>query len=1226
MKKIGFTIVIGIFSVFMLSGQASIEGTVSDKETGEPILFGDVTMYKEGVIVKAVSTDINGYYNANNITPGYYDIEFTYVGYGTNRQEKVLIKEGQTLRLDAILDPGLTLEEIVVTEYKVPLFDNSETSNTRTVTSENIKNIATRNVNTIAATAGGVATIDGGDLNIRGSRANATNYIVDGIRVSGNFIPDSEIEQLSIITGGLQAKYGDVTGGVVTIVTKGPANSFRGSLEAETSQYLDPFDRTLLRGSVSGPILKSKKDTTQSIVGYRFSGQYVDQKFPYTYKGDYVFPESTIKELQANPIGITPEGNPGDARAELFSDAVLTQEIPNERNQRLIGTGKIDVRFSDAIDMSFTGGYTRRDFNFSTGTDQDASTGNWRLLNYMNNPVGEDEDLRGNIRFRHKIGSNENQLDENGQPIESNSVIRNATYTITAGYEKAKRLRHDATHEDRFFRYGHVGTTDENYFPTFAHAFIQGPFGDTSFSIHTDWSDSLVSFTNGPHNPVYANYNQFFGDVFIDQNIDEQTFVARNGFITQATNAWAMFSNVGQVYDRYIKQDNERYTLLVDANFDIFPGGTKKGRHNIEFGFMYEQRVNRNYTLVPFNLWDVARNAVNVNFGSGLDTNNILRIDEVWNPIAQRFDTTEIYSPVYNTPDGENQFWRRFRNKFGIDERDYVFIDEYDPDDLDLSMFSPFELVNLNRVGMQGFDYLGNRVSSDASFDDFFAVEADGTRSFIAPPDRPIYTAAYIQDKFSFKDLYFTVGLRVDRFDANTKVLRDPYSLYEIQTADEFFATLDEDLPGNIDPNWKVYTTSQNGEVVNAYRDGDQWYSPEGNPVNDGRELIAGAVFAKQTNFNDNIQDADYDLNRTFTDYEPELNWMPRIAFSFPLSDQAGFFAHYDILYQRPPERNTISPQTYFFMPQRSFNQNNPLSNPNLQSEKTTDFEVGFQQKISTNSALRLSVYYREQNDLIQARLYDLTTNIGATDNYFGFANVDFGTTKGVAFRYDLRRSGNTEIYMTYNLQFADGTGSSTTSQIGNVGNGTNLTEVFPLSFDERHQLNFSFDYRYGSASRYTGPTIGGKAILANTGLNILTSAISGRPFTRQSRPARFGGAGIQGGFNESRYPWRFNMDLQLDKTFSLVDREGPNDVRVNAYVRVLNLLNTENIIGWYRASLSDTDDGFLSTTPGQAELQSQINQGKDLDIYYQARQWSLLNNNFYALPRRVFIGAAISF
>ena len=71
---------------------------------------------------------------------------------------------------------------------------------------------------------------------MRGSRSNATTYYVDGIKVVGNSnVPTSAIEQITVVTGGLPAKYGDATRGIVSITTKGPSNKTFGGLEIESS-------------------------------------------------------------------------------------------------------------------------------------------------------------------------------------------------------------------------------------------------------------------------------------------------------------------------------------------------------------------------------------------------------------------------------------------------------------------------------------------------------------------------------------------------------------------------------------------------------------------------------------------------------------------------------------------------------------------------------------------------------------------------------------------------------------------------------------------------------------------------------------------------------------------------------------------------------------------------------------------------------------------------------
>lgn len=57
--------------------------------------------------------------------------------------------------------------------------------------------------------------------NVRGSRSDATQYYVDGVKMIGSFyIPKSAIKEISVITGGLPAMFGDATGGIVVITTK----------------------------------------------------------------------------------------------------------------------------------------------------------------------------------------------------------------------------------------------------------------------------------------------------------------------------------------------------------------------------------------------------------------------------------------------------------------------------------------------------------------------------------------------------------------------------------------------------------------------------------------------------------------------------------------------------------------------------------------------------------------------------------------------------------------------------------------------------------------------------------------------------------------------------------------------------------------------------------------------------------------------------------------------
>ena len=104
----------------------------------------------------------------------------------------------------------------------------------------------TRSV-TVAATTAGIYQRDEGDgVNIRGSRGDATEYYIDGIKVRGSMgVPTSGIER-TVITGGVPAKYGDATGGIISVTTKGPSSKFSSGLEFETSSLFDDYNYNIL--------------------------------------------------------------------------------------------------------------------------------------------------------------------------------------------------------------------------------------------------------------------------------------------------------------------------------------------------------------------------------------------------------------------------------------------------------------------------------------------------------------------------------------------------------------------------------------------------------------------------------------------------------------------------------------------------------------------------------------------------------------------------------------------------------------------------------------------------------------------------------------------------------------------------------------------------------------------------------------------------------------------
>lgn len=1208
--------------LFLMAGllaeaQTSIQGSVTDAESGQPILFGTVALYKNGVLITGTETDFDGYYSVTEIDPGTYEIEFSYTGYQSLRIANVAVLAGKANKLDAKISAGITIETIIV-KWTKPLVEQDNTTQGQTLTSEEIKNLPTRNVNAIVAlTAGASSSDEGGAISIRGSRSNATNYYIDGVRTSGRSIQKSEIEQLQVITGGVEARYGDVTGGIISLTTKGPSEKFGGGAELETSEPFDNYGHNLGTLNFSGPLWKKAGET---ILGYRIAGQFQqDREDDPPATTVYHASDQTLADLEANPVSLIGATPFPAAESVTNSGIVATDHRPNETSTAYDLVGKIDANLGRNVDVTFSGSY----FN----TANQFTPGGWNIYNFRNNPTTNSDGFRTNFRLRHRLGTATSGGDESGK----GALIQNASYILQFGYEKSNSSTSDKRHGDRYFDYGYIGNFDLSWEPSLQ--FFREDIGanaDTSLFYLglVGYTRTLNSYTPGTANPVLTRYIHNASDA---TNFND--FLVQNGVMPSTlSNVWSLYSNVGQVYNSNSKSSFDLYTFNANTSFELVPGGSGAARHNIQFGLMYEERISRAYNVAPYGLWTVARLHANEHItGTGLDSSNVIYyIDTVayqLDNFTGEIDTLPWQIPIYANnvvvAGGDNLFYKNVREKFGVPLNAYFNVDGVDPNDLSLDMFSARELNDQSLLSYYGYDYLGNQLNG-ITFEDFFkTVDANGIRSFPVPAFRPNYQSAFIQDKFTFKDVIFRLGLRVDRFDANTKVLKDPYSLYDIMTAGDFDARFAATRPGNIGSTFKVYVTSEGGESVQAYRDGDTWYHPNGTPANDGTEIFGGGLVFPRYTVDDGTQrdvtNANFDPDISFEDYKPQINWMPRLAFSFPISDEANFFAHYDILVQRPPSNTFVSPLTYFYWETGGSDIRN---NANLRPERTVDYEVGFQQKLSNSSALKISAYYKELRDMIQSR-YILHVP-APVNQYQTYDNLDFATVKGFSIAYDLRRTGNVSLGLNYTLQFADGTGSDANTSSGLSSRGVQRT-LFPMSFDERHRISGIIDFRYGSGKQYNGPRIGGVDILANAGLNLTGIAVSGRPYTKAIEPSAFGAQGIDGAINGTRLPWNFTLNAQIDKSFNLTKPGAGRGLGLNVYIRVSNLLDRKNIISVYTFTGSPNDDGFLNSAKGEGFLAA-IDATRSIASYLDSYQWNLLNPNNYSLPRRIFLGAALDF
>ncbi len=219
-KKVSLLIAI----VIGLSAQAGeIKGVVSNT-LQEPILDALIKVYQGGIYVSASSVNEEGKYSVKPLEPGYYDIIVTATDYRMRMIKNIEVSSERTSYVD--VEMGDTLGEIIVStsqDWQKPIVDVSMiTSNT--IDPSMIQNSSQGKGNIgemLTSIAPDIQVNEQGQIASRGARFGTTQYVIDGDKIMDNPATASlGISGLSIITGGIPAQYGDLTGGVVIITTQ----------------------------------------------------------------------------------------------------------------------------------------------------------------------------------------------------------------------------------------------------------------------------------------------------------------------------------------------------------------------------------------------------------------------------------------------------------------------------------------------------------------------------------------------------------------------------------------------------------------------------------------------------------------------------------------------------------------------------------------------------------------------------------------------------------------------------------------------------------------------------------------------------------------------------------------------------------------------------------------------------------------------------------------------
>jgi len=221
--------IICLFSVFLLNAQtATLKGTVTDQQTGEPLVGVNIVTEKD----KGTTTNFNGEYSLD-LEPGKWQVTFKYLSY-QKITKQVKIKSGATKTLNVKLSQDEEeLNVVVVSGSKYEKNISEETVSIDVMQPELLENSNSQDAGEAMQKMPGVSIVDDQPIIRSGAgyaygAGSRVQVLVDGQPmlsgdfrdVNWSFIPIENAKQIEVIKGASSVLYGTgALNGVINVRT-----------------------------------------------------------------------------------------------------------------------------------------------------------------------------------------------------------------------------------------------------------------------------------------------------------------------------------------------------------------------------------------------------------------------------------------------------------------------------------------------------------------------------------------------------------------------------------------------------------------------------------------------------------------------------------------------------------------------------------------------------------------------------------------------------------------------------------------------------------------------------------------------------------------------------------------------------------------------------------------------------------------------------------------------
>jgi outer membrane receptor protein involved in Fe transport len=230
------TLIALCISAFTFAQTGSVTGTLTDKEyNDEPLAFANVII--KGT-TKGTTSDFDGIYILENLEPGEYIIQFSFVGYETQEIPTTIVAS-ETITLNVSMGPSSAkLDEVVIkttvkreSETALLLEQKKATTIKESIGSERLSKIGVSSAANATTKISGVTQSEGsGEIYIRGLGDRYLSTTMNGLPIPSDDVQNKNIDLGLFSTNMIQnvsisktydiASYGDQASGTVDVASK----------------------------------------------------------------------------------------------------------------------------------------------------------------------------------------------------------------------------------------------------------------------------------------------------------------------------------------------------------------------------------------------------------------------------------------------------------------------------------------------------------------------------------------------------------------------------------------------------------------------------------------------------------------------------------------------------------------------------------------------------------------------------------------------------------------------------------------------------------------------------------------------------------------------------------------------------------------------------------------------------------------------------------------------